>query len=269
MQSTRRNIQSGMTLMELLLASSIMAMTVAAVASLGSATQSAASYSNGHNEVVEQARMISARIRRTVEEATASDEFPGFIVISTTVDGNQYPDALVVWHPDGAAVDPNGLPRVDELVIYAPHPAFPNTLVEITMPGYTQVVPAVTDTTAWQTGLLTAQLGTNGKQVVLTRQLRICTTTGEVLPDVYSPKRRGAIRFESRLRPSEDEWTKLLDGNLDWNHMAWVQDIHSAETGLRQAWLRFEMQLLPKDVVGEVPVPFYGSAALYYEMKRP
>lgn len=255
--------------MELLIASSIMAMTVAAMASLGSATQSAAGYANGHNEVVEQARMIAARIKRTVEEATASDEFPGFVVISTTVDGVQYPDALVVWHPDGAAADPDGLPRFGELVIYAPHPAFPNTLVEISMPGVTQAVPAVSDTTAWQTELLTAQLGTVAKQIVLTRQLRICTTGNETLPAGYSPKRRGAIRFESRLRPSQEEWALLEDGSLDWDLMAWVQDIHSAETGLRQAWLRFELQLSPNDVVGEVPVPFFGSATLYYDMKRP
>ncbi|MEA1950891.1 MAG: prepilin-type N-terminal cleavage/methylation domain-containing protein, partial [Planctomycetota bacterium] len=85
------NTHRGMTLVELLLASSIMVLAVAAIASLGNATQTGANYSNGHNEIVEQARMIAARIKRTVEGATTSDEFPGFIVIGATVDGHRFP----------------------------------------------------------------------------------------------------------------------------------------------------------------------------------
>ena len=263
------NIHRGMTLVELMVASSIMVLVVAAVASLGNATQSAASYSNGQNEVVEQARMIAARIKRTVEGATASDEFPGFIVIATTVDGQRFPDSLVIWRPEGDAVDPDGLPRANELIIYTPHPLFPNTLVEITLPGNTQIVPDVSDTASWQSQLLSAQLSPSSKQVVLTRQLRVCPTTGEMLPGGYTPKLRGAIRFESRLRPAEEERTYYEAGTLNWDEMAWPQDIHSSETGLRQAWLRFEFQLEPDDVVGGESVPFFGSAALYYQMKRP
>ena len=257
-----------MTLVELLLASSIMAMAVVAMASLGSVTQSAASYTNGHNGVVEQARMIAARIKRTVEGATASDEFPGFIVIAATVDGQRFPDSLVVWHPEGDAVDPDGLPRANELVIYTPHPAFPNTLVEITLPGDSQIMPAISDTASWRSELLSAQLGADSKQVVLSRQLRVCTTTGEAF-NGYTPKRRGAIRFEGRLRPSAEEVDFYKAATLDWDAMTWAQGIRSAETGLRQAWVRFELQLVPEDVVGGESVPFFGSAALYHEMKRP
>ncbi len=258
-----------MSLVELLLASAIMAMAVVAMASLGSAAQSAASYSNGHNEVVEQARMIAARIERTVEGATASDEFPGFIVIAATVDGRRFPDALVVWRPEGDAVDAHGLPRADELVIYSPHPIFPNTLVEITLPADNRVMPAVSDTASWRAELLSAQLNPGSKQAVLSRQLRVCTTTGETLPDGFSPNRRGAIRFESRLRPSAEEWAFYEAATLNWDEMAWAQGIHSGETGLRQAWLRFEFQLVAEDVAGGESVPFFGSAALYYQMKRP
>jgi prepilin-type N-terminal cleavage/methylation domain-containing protein len=257
----------GMTLVELLLASSIMALAVAAIASLGSAAQSAAAYGGAHGSVVEQGRMISGRIARTVEEATFNENFPGFIVISSTVDGGRYPDALAVWRggcdPNDSGGDPR-LPLKEELVIYTPHPIFVNTLVELTMPGNAASVPAISDTAAWQTLLLTAQLGASSKQIVLTRQLRVCTTNGEVLPVGYNQRRRGAVRFESRLRPSEAE----LD-TLDWDEMAWPQSIHSAETGLRQAWLRFELQLMPEGTVGAEAVPFFGSASLYYDMKRP
>ena len=77
----------GMSLVELLIASSIMALTVAAIASLGSASQSAADYGISHGGVVEQGRMITNRIARSVEEAMSNENFPGFVVISTLVDG--------------------------------------------------------------------------------------------------------------------------------------------------------------------------------------
>ena len=259
----------GMTLVELLVASSIMALAVAAIASLGSAAQSSAAYGNAHGSAVEQGRMITSRIARTVEEATVNDKFPGFIVISNTVDGERYPDALVVWHPDGAAADPDGWPRKDELVIYTPHPIFVNTLVELTMPDNAATVPEISDTAAWQTLLLSAQLGASSKQTVLTRQLRVCTTNGAVIPVGYNPQRRGAVRFESRLRPSEKELASYTAAELDWEQMTWPQNIHSSETGLRQAWLSFEIQIMPEGVAGAEAVPFFGSASLYYDIKRP
>ncbi|MBN2296432.1 MAG: prepilin-type N-terminal cleavage/methylation domain-containing protein [Pirellulales bacterium] len=263
------NIHRGMTLVELLLASSIMLLAVAAITSLSNATQSGATYTNGHTEIVEQARMISARIKRTVEGATSSDKFPGFIIIDFNIDGHRFPDSLIVWHPEGGAVNPDGLPRVNELVVYSAHPIYTNTLVEVTLPGNTQTVPEISDIATWRSELLSALLDSASRQVVLTRQLRSCTTNGEILSETYTPRRRGAIRFESRLRPSAEEMAHYQAGTLDWDEMTWVQSIQSSETGLRQAWLRFEFQLVPKNVDRAEAVPFFGSAALYYHLKRP
>jgi len=54
----------------------------------------------------------------------------------------------------------------------------------------------------------------------------------------------------------------------------WVQDIHGPNTGLRQAWCRFELQLTPgedsraSDPNGDTAIPFFGSGAIYYQLER-
>ena len=98
----------------------------------------------------QHARVALDRITRTIYGATANEQFPGCIVVAETINGWRYPDTLVIWRPNGAAANPNGLPRYCELVIYCPHPNNPNQLVEITAPTDTRTVPAVTDTSSWQ-----------------------------------------------------------------------------------------------------------------------
>src|SRR5258708_17011820 len=45
----------------------------------------------------QHARVTVERISRTVGEATATDQYPGAVVVSTTLSGFGYPDMLVVW----------------------------------------------------------------------------------------------------------------------------------------------------------------------------
>ena len=40
-----------------------------------------------------------------------------------TVEGRRQ---LVIWHPDVSAADPDGVPQVQELIIYCPNPNSPN-----------------------------------------------------------------------------------------------------------------------------------------------
>jgi hypothetical protein len=46
--------------------------------------------------------------------------------------------------------------------------------------------------------------------------------------------------------------------------------MYSSTSGMRQSWLRIEMQLLPglnsEDTTGQAAIPFLGSAALYYNL---
>ena len=261
--------RKGLTLLELLIAISIMVLVVAALAGLARAVQLGSEYSEGHGEATQHARVVIERISRAVERATASESFPGFLVVAEEVGTWRFPDTLVVWHPDGAPADPDGLPRFDELVIFCPHPDSPNQLLEITVPGDGRTVPPVDDEAGWASELAAIKSSVGTEAVALTTLVRTCS-----LPQSSDQESRGAVRFEARLRPSAAEWSAYQAGTLAWDDLAWVQGIHSSQTGLRQAWLRMELQLMPgegsaaDDPGGQQAIPFFGSAALYYEMKR-
>jgi len=161
------------------------------------------------------------------------------------------------------------LPLYSELVIYCPHPSYPGQLVEITAPSNTATVPAVTDTSTWLTQIAAIKTNAGSKIVTLTNLMRSCpiaTASGSAL--------RGAVRFETRLRPSQDDWNNFTNSSVSWQNLPWVQGFYGWQTGQRQVWVRMELQLVPQAPNGSayaantVPVPFYGSASLYYQMHR-
>ena len=258
-----------MTLIELVIAMSILVMVAGALGVLSKTVQQGYEYNEGHGLATQHGRVTLERIRRTAAEATANEQFPGMIVVADEVSTWRFPDTLVIWHPETAPVDPDGLPRFNELVIYTPHATVPNQLVELTVPGDTRVVPGVMETAAWKAEISAIKKSGSGRSVVLTDLLRACP-----VPEQANAARRGAVRFETRLCPSWDEWEDYGDGTLNWDDLAWVQGIRGSQTGLRQVWLRVELQLMPgegsvvSDSAGDRAIPFFGSAALYYEMHR-
>jgi hypothetical protein len=65
-----------------------------------------------------------------------------------------------------------------------------------------------------------------------------------------------------------------LAGNLAWNDLTWAQGIHGESTGMRQTWVRYELQLYPTQIESgdadrlQSPAPFLGSATLYSQLKK-
>jgi len=239
----------------------IMVMVIGALGGITKAVQMSFEYNQGHSEATQHARVVLERIGRTAREATANEAFPGLAVLAEQVGAWRFPDTLVVWHPDGEPVAPQGMPRLDELVIYCPHPNVPGTLVEITTRDTTEL-SADEATRAVQ---IEAIKRSNASEVTtLTDLLR----TGAVA-DGGDAQLRGAARFETRLRPSEAEWN---DSSIAWDDLPWVQGIYGSETGLRQTWVRIEIQLMTGDppAAGAADrrqaIPFFGSAAVYYTM---
>jgi len=102
----------------------------AAVGGLARTAQQSFEYAEGYGTATQHARVALDRIARNVAEATANERFPGCLVVSETVGTYEYPDTLVVWHPSAAPVDPTGLPRYKELIVYCPDPNTPGRLVE-------------------------------------------------------------------------------------------------------------------------------------------
>lgn len=259
----------GMTLLELVIAMSLLALVMGTLAGLARTSQQGFEYSEGYGAATQHARVALDRISRTIYGATANEQFPGCIVIAETINSWRYPDTLVVWRPNGAAADPNGLPRYCELVIYCPQTNNPKQLVEITAPIDTRTVPPITDTASWQTEIAAIKTNSLSKVVNLTDLLRFCpiaTSTGSPL--------RGAVRFETRLRPSQSEWNDFKNNLVNWKDLSWVQGYYGWQAGIRQVWVRIELQLVPQAPNGSaspgnrVPAPFFGSASLYYQMRH-
>ncbi len=151
------------TLLELMVAMTVMLMVVGALAGLARTVEQGYEYSEGYGIATQHARIALDRIAQNVCQATANEQFPGCLVVAESVNSYGYPDTLVVWRPGGDAsnptglgrtpADPSGLPRYNELLIYCPDANNPNQFVELTAPGNSQTAPAVDDAAGWQAAL--------------------------------------------------------------------------------------------------------------------
>jgi hypothetical protein len=259
-----------LTLVELVLASSLMVVMVGGLAVIATGVQMNFEYGESYGTTTQHARVVLERMTKTMYEATANASFPGFIVLADTVGSWQFPDTLVVWHPaSGTPANPQGLPLYSELVIYCPNPAQPNQLLEITAPGNNATVPAVTDLTDWSSNIAVIKQSAGSQVVVLTTLVRTCS-----VPQSATQPLRGALRFVARLSPSAANWSSYQSGKLLFQQLSWPQNIYGANTALAQSWVRIELQLLPNPHVVEtnpawrVAMPYFSSAAIYYPMSR-
>jgi prepilin-type N-terminal cleavage/methylation domain-containing protein len=268
-RSNRRSpVRRGLTLIELMIALSIMSIMAAALGSLSLAVQMSNQYALSNGTAVQHARVALERMERNMREAHASPEFPGFVVFSNTIGAHSYPDTVVIWKPNGEPVNPDGLPVYEELVIYCPNPRSPNELLEITIPSSLATVPDPTSTGTWSTVLDLIRANEDLSRVVITDLLRTAlpSTDGDL---------RGVLRFQTRLRPSANEWENYVGGSVAWEDLPWAQGVQGSSNGLRQSWCQIELQLIPDGALeaGEdeqqVALPFFGSAALYYELEKP
>ena len=252
-----------MTLLELLIAMSIMLMVVGTLAGIARAVQLGFEYNQGHGNATQHARVVIERITRMVREATANESFPGFVVLAEETGSWRFPDTLVIWHPDGSPEDPDGTPRLNELVIYCPHPENPGTLVEIS----TDSTDLLLEDDAARVSQIEAIKGSDSSRVTtLTDLVRISE-----IDESNDPQIRAAVRFASVLRPSESDWDDWENDDIAWEKLPWA---FGPQTGLRHARLRIEIQLM----TGEAPaaeatdrrqaIPFFGSAAIYYPMRK-
>ncbi|MFH1919679.1 MAG: prepilin-type N-terminal cleavage/methylation domain-containing protein [Planctomycetota bacterium] len=255
--------RAGVTLLELLIALSIMVMVVGTLGGIATAVQTGFEYNQGHGAATQHARVALERITRTAREASANEAFPGLMVLADQVGSRRFPDTLVIWHPDGEPAAPEGSPQFNELVIYCPGPNDPGTLVEITTDD-TAALSA--DQAVRASQIETVKNASTSHVTTLTDLLRTGAVDNAAEADLH-----GAVRFEVLVRPSDAQWA---DAGIPWEQLPWVQGIYGSKTGLRQAWVRIELQLM----TGEPPaagavdhrqvIPFFGSAALQYTMDK-
>ncbi|MCS7304283.1 MAG: prepilin-type N-terminal cleavage/methylation domain-containing protein [Thermoguttaceae bacterium] len=258
-----RKTYSGLTLLEVLISLVVLVLVVGALMGLSRAVAIGSAYSDSVGLTSQHARVVLDRITRTVRQARANVNFPGFLVVADQIGAWRFPDCLVVWSPDSEPADPEGMPRFSELVIYCPHPQQPNWLMEIRLPEDHRAVPPVTDLAGWQTAVASIKASAAGTAVRLTDRLRTCKLSD------FGAQERAALRFEARYRPSLEEQAAYKAGTLTWPELSWPQSIYGPTMGLRQAWLRIEFQLVGGQENGQqVYYPFFGSSALYYPLAK-
>ncbi len=268
---TSLRARGGLTLVEMLLAISILGITAGTLTGLALSVQQGTSYSQGYSTATQHARVSMERVTRTVSQAYATGNYPGAVVVYDAIGSWQFSDTLLVWSPKGAPANPSGPPLLGELVIYCPDPANPNHLLEVTAPGSTVAVPfnaASLNTTAWRTQIKSlASGGSGGKSVLLTELVRSAQYNASTV--------RAAVRFVADLRPTDNEWTACQTQPSLWSSLSWPQGLGGAQTGVRHVAVRVELQMLPDSWSGlldpqvQQTVPFLGSSALSYTLVHP
>jgi hypothetical protein len=257
-----------MTLLELLISMSVMLLVVGTLGGLAKGVQLGFEHGEAYGTITQHARVALERMTRTVNEAKANQHFPGFLVVAEYDGSYRFPETLVVWKR-ASAPSATDLPLASELVLYCPDRSQANCLMEITAPSDTTPMPSLdprgssyaSNLSTWQTKVAALRQSNTATKVRITSLLRTASVSGNGV--------RGAVRFESRLTPSDSLLTTKT-----WTDLQpyCVQGVYGPDAGLRQAWMRVELQLQPQtsmdvtNAAGLYAVPFFGSAAVYYLM---
>jgi hypothetical protein len=189
-------------------------------------------------------------------------------VLPTQVGSYAFPDTLIVWTPAGAPANANGPPLVRELTIFTFDPSHPERLLEITVPGDNRAAPSMTNASAW-VGLLTSiHASSSAQRVQLTDLLRTGNSSSN------GSNVRGVIRFETRYLPTLTEWASYQSGSTAWADLSWPLNLYGSQYGMRQAWCRMELQLVPRGQTREGTdaaanaIPVFGSATLLSTLSK-
>lgn len=261
----------GLTLAELLIASTIMLLIATAVATLAETVHSTNDYCKGYTVAAQHARVALTRIERAVQNAIANEQFPGCLVVTEQAGSQVLPSTLVIWNPTtGTVANPTGLPLISEIVVFGPDPAHPNHLIEIRSPTEATAVPVASDMSAWRT--LTDRLKTSSTttKIQLTDRMRTAPLTGNYTDSLTPTDLRGVVRFRRLMAPSDTEWSQYRGGTRTWQNIAWPLDSYRSTSGTRAVACQTELQIAPGGMASAAvtAIPFYGSASISYELPR-
>jgi hypothetical protein len=248
----------------MMLAVAVLSMMTVALGALTQAVRVAADFTEGTSAATQHARVALHRIDAAVTASFANEAFPGAVAFADTIGLYNYPDTLVVWRPAGDPAAPAGLPQFNEIVVFCPNPSAPNELLEITSPADTRQVPPITDLATWSSELATLKTGPTSQKILLTDLVHSASPSGE--PAVL----RGAVRFAVELSPSAQAWADYQASSITFDEVPWAQTIYGSQSGLRQTRVACELQLMSSlggTSSASAAIPFFGSAASYWELR--
>jgi len=224
--------EAGLTLVEMLAAIALSGFIVLGIVAFAQLAEDSFTTERKTTEAVCAARACFQQIENAVDQAWANEQFPGAIVVPQSVAGNYLPETLVVWCPStGQPRDPNGLPYLDELIVFAVNDSRPNELRKYRFTTGSTVAPNPSDLGAWQTLIGTLKNQSPGESQVLTDRLRTFVINTRVC---------GAVRFRIDLAPGDSEWN---DTSIPWNSLSWPQGLFGPTRGTRRVSVHTEIQL--------------------------
>ncbi len=253
----------GMTLIELMISVLIMSVTIAALGVMARAVQISAEYNQGYGTATQHARVTLDRLDRAINQAVANKTYCGAWVTADTIGSYDFPDTLVVWRPSGSPANPQGAPLASELVLFCPDPAATSHMIEITVPGDNRTLPSPASAATFKSFIDGLKTSAGAQKTQLTDLLNTAAISG-------SPQPRAALRFVVTLNPSDTEM--LWFPSVTWMNLPWPQSLCGPNAGMRQVWVRTEVQLMPAgqwietNNAAKQAVPFFGSSAFCYEM---
>lgn len=260
----------GMTLTELLVASTIMVMIAGAMSMLSMTVHSANDHCQGQAIAAQHGRVMLERINRSVAGATANEAFPGAIVVDEVIGAYKYPQTLAIWLPESPPSPATRLPLIEELVFFTTDPDQPSVLLEIRDYGNSASAPAVASTSSWRTLVAAVRASQTAERIVLSDRIRTGVVTSATGGNPATAS-RGAVRFVQLMAPDEDEWDDYQAGDLDWDELSWPLDAYGTQAGTRRVAIHSEFQLTAgsdAESAALTPVPFFGSAAVVYRLER-
>jgi prepilin-type N-terminal cleavage/methylation domain-containing protein len=256
----------GLTLIELMISIMILSFTVAALGMMSRAVEISSEYNQGYGTATQHARVTLDRLDRAVNQAYANSSWAGVWVTGDTIGSWNFPDTLVVWRPNGTPADPQGAPIVSELVLFCPNPTSTNQFQEITLPGDNRTLPSASNAATFKAFIDGLKTAAGANKVLLTDLVRTVVVSGSAQP-------KAAVRFVVAQSPTDAQM--LTYPSVTWQNLPWPQGICSPTMGVRQVWLRTEIQLLPAgnwsitNAAGEQAVPYFESSSFCYTVIKP
>lgn len=263
------------TLLELLMAMTITSMLSVVLGGIVLAVQSARQHTEGLEEATQQADAAMSRIEYMVSQAGVYRVGTNPVTVGLAVVPRRWsyfdlPEILVVWSGGrtggmaGAGLQTR-LPRINELVLYAPDPADPRRLVEITHPGNSASIDF--RASGFASTILTLVQSSNAQKTLLSDRIRRSALSGFA---GFSSAEAANVRFEMTQSPSDAEIGSTASGTAAWINLPWAGGIVTGSSGLRQANVRIELQVEPRahDAPGTaektIAIPFFGSESIRY-----
>jgi Tfp pilus assembly major pilin PilA len=257
-----------MTLVELMVAASVMSLVAVTLGGLVQAVNTARTYISAMQLASSQGQFTTDRIKSAMQRSGtyrvgSSSTIAGIAVVWNS----DRPETLVVWTGGREeSLSDQGtlhrLPLANEIVIYTPDPDRAERLVEIVVPSASGTIDFAASDFETRVRQLIANSDPD-QRVTLCDRVRVAADgTGKI----------AAIRFEMEQSPDNSAISTTAPGTVNWRSLQWYGGISSSSAGLRHVLVRIEMQVLtdgtPGDPASDIAMPVFGSASRRYFFER-